>query len=98
TADVSEPGRALVSGRLLGDIAGRLPLADVEVSLADTRVQIRCGSASFNLPAMPVEEYPQVPRIDAVSGAVPAETFAEAVAQVSLAASKDDVTPVITGV
>jgi len=98
TADVSEPGRALVSGRLLGDIAGRLPLADVEVSLADTRVQIRCGSASFNLPAMPVEEYPQLPNITAVSGAVPADAFSEAIAQVSLAASRDDVTPVIMGV
>src|SRR5690606_25273793 len=33
-----------------------------------------------------------------VSGAVPAEDFAAAISQVSLAASKDDVTPVITGV
>lgn len=98
TADITEPGRALVSGRLLGDIASRLPHSDVEVSLNDTRVQVRCGTASFSLPAMPVEEYPQVPRIDTVTGAVPAEDFAEAVAQVSLAASKDDVTPVITGV
>lgn len=97
-ADVADPGRALVSGRLLGEIAQRLPLSDVEVTLSDSRVQLRCGSASFSLPAMPVEEYPQVPRIDTVSGIVPAEAFAEAVAQVSLAASKDDVTPVITGV
>lgn len=97
-AEVTEAGRALVSGRLLGEIAQRLPLSDVEVTLIDSRVQLRCGSASFSLPAMPVEEYPQVPRIDTVSGLVPADAFAEAVAQVSLAASKDDVTPVITGV
>lgn len=97
-ADILEGGRALVSGRLLGEIAQRLPNADVEVSLVETRVQLRCGSASFSLPAMPVEEYPQIPRIDTVSGVVPADVFAEAVAQVSLAASKDDVTPVITGV
>jgi len=98
TAQVAEPGRALVSGRLLGEIAQRLPLADVEVSLEESRVQLRCSSSKFSLPAMPVEEYPQVPRIDTVSGIVPADAFAEAVAQVSLAASKDDVTPVITGV
>lgn len=97
-AEVSDPGRALVSGRLLGEIAQRLPHADVEVSLTETRVEVRCGSASFSLPAMPVEEYPQVPRIDTLSGVVPAPAFAEAIAQVSLAASKDDVTPVITGV
>lgn len=98
TAEVAEPGRALVSGRLLSDIAQRLPHADVEVSLGGSRVEVRCGSASFSLPAMPVEEYPQVPRIDTVSGTVPAGEFADAIAQVSLAASKDDVTPVITGV
>jgi len=98
TAEVVETGRALVSGRLLGEIAQRLPHADVEVSLAETRVQLRCGSASFSLPAMPVEEYPQVPRVETVSGVVPSDVFAEAIAQVSLAASKDDVTPVITGV
>ena len=98
TAEVSDPGRALVSGRLLSEIAQRLPNADVEVTLLDSRVEVRCGSATFSLPAMPVEEYPQVPKVDTVSGSVPADVFADAIAQVSLAASKDDVTPVITGV
>lgn len=97
-AEVTEAGRALVSGRLLSEIAQRLPHADVEVSLIESRVEVRCGSASFSLPAMPVEEYPQVPRVDTVSGSVPADVFSDAIAQVSLAASKDDVTPVITGV
>lgn len=98
TASVTDAGRVLVSGRLLSEIAQRLPSSDVEVSLGDNRVEVRCGSASFSLPAMPVEEFPQIPQVDAVSGSVPADVFADAVAQVSLAASKDDVTPVITGV
>lgn len=98
SAEITEPGRALVSGKLLSEIAQRLPHSDVEVTLIDTRVEVRCGSASFSLPAMPVEEYPQLPNITSVSGAVPANAFSEAISQVSLAASKDDVTPVITGV
>lgn len=98
TASVEEHGRALVSGRLLNEIANRLPQAPVQVSIEDGRIAVRCGSASFSLPSMPVEEYPTVPQIDSVSGLVPADTFAEAIAQVSVAASKDDVTPVITGV
>lgn len=97
-ADVAENGRALVSGRLLSEIANRLPHADVEIALVDSRVEVRCGSASFSLPAMPVEEYPKLPSITSVSGAVPADAFSDAIGQVSLAASKDDVTPVITGV
>jgi len=47
---------------------------------------------------MPVEEYPTLPEVSAQSGLLPAEAFATAVAQVAVAASRDDVTPVITGV
>lgn len=98
SANVDEPGRALVSGRLLNEIANRLPHADVSMYSEDSRVQVKCGPASFSLPAMPVEEYPTIPSIDSVSGKVPGEEFANAVAQVAVAASRDDVTPVITGV
>lgn len=97
-ADIAEKGRALVSGRLLAEIASKLPHSDVTVMREDDRVLIRCGSASFSLPSMPVEEYPQIPEVTEVSGSVDASDFADAIAQVSLAASKEDVTPVITGV
>lgn len=97
-ADIHEQGRALVSGRLLAEIASKLPHADVEVTREDDRVLIRCGSASFSLPSMPVEEYPQLPEVSEATGSVEASVFAEAISQVSLAASKEDVTPVITGV
>ena len=97
-ADVEEPGTVLVSGRLLAEIAGRLPNAPVRVATEDSRISVTCGSASFTLLSMPVEEYPSIPEIGAESGVVPAEEFATAVAQVAVAASRDDVTPVITGV
>ncbi|MCM3658158.1 DNA polymerase III subunit beta [Agromyces mediolanus] len=97
-ADVEEPGTVLVSGRLLAEIAGRLPNAPVRIATEENRIQVSCGSASFTLLSMPVEEYPSIPEIGDQSGVVPAEEFAAAVAQVAVAASRDDVTPVITGV
>ncbi|MFT4122991.1 MAG: DNA polymerase III subunit beta [Microbacteriaceae bacterium] len=97
-AQVDEPGRVLVSGRLLAEIANRLPGAPVVFSTEDGRVAVNCGSASFTLLSMPVEEYPTLPQIGATTGTLTAEDFAEAVAQVAVAASRDDVTPVITGV
>ena len=97
-ADVEETGTVLVSGRLLAEIAGRLPNAPVRVATEESRISVTCGSASFTLLSMPVEEYPSIPEIGAESGVVPAEEFAAAVAQVAVAASRDDVTPVITGV
>jgi DNA polymerase-3 subunit beta len=47
---------------------------------------------------MPVDEYPTLPEIPAVSGTITGEAFSNAVGQIATAASKDDVTPVLTGV
>lgn len=98
TADVQEQGRILVSGRLLADIASRLPNAPVVFSTSESRVTVVCGPANFTLLSMPVEEYPTLPQITEGGGLVPAEDFANAISQVAVAASRDDVTPVITGV
>jgi DNA polymerase-3 subunit beta len=97
-AEVEETGKVLVSGRLLAEIASRLPNAPVRFSTENSRIKVSCGSASFTLLSMPVEEYPSIPQVSTQSGLVPAEEFAAAVAQVAVAASRDDVTPVITGV
>jgi DNA polymerase-3 subunit beta len=97
-ADVEEAGRILVSGRLLADIASRLPAAPVQFATEETKISVVCGSAHFTLLSMPVEEYPTLPTVSGASGLLPGEEFATAVAQVAVAASRDDVTPVITGV
>jgi DNA polymerase-3 subunit beta len=97
-AEIDEPGRILVSGRLLADIASRLPNAPVQFSSEDARINVVCGPAKFTLLSMPVEEYPTLPQVTEQSGLLPAEAFSTAIAQVAVAASRDDVTPVITGV
>jgi DNA polymerase-3 subunit beta len=97
-AEIEEPGRILVSGRLLADIASRLPNAPVQFSSEDARINVVCGPAKFTLLSMPVEEYPTLPQVTEQSGLLPAEAFSTAIAQVAVAASRDDVTPVITGV
>jgi DNA polymerase-3 subunit beta len=97
-AQIDEPGTVLVSGRLLNDIASRLPNAPVTFSTEDSRITVTCGSAHFTLLSMPVEEYPTLPEIGPQTGVIPGDSFSEAVSQVAVAASRDDVTPVITGV
>lgn len=98
TASVSEQGRVLVSARLLADIANRLPDAPVIFNHNDAHVVITCGKASFTLLGMPLEEYPSLPEVSGPQGRVLADVFADAISQVGVAASRDDVTPVITGV
>lgn len=97
-AKVETSGRVLVSGRLLSEIASKLPNAPVEFSTDGSKVVVSCGSTKFSLLTMPVEEYPTLPEIPAISGTITGEAFQHAVHQVAVAASKDDVTPVLTGV
>jgi DNA polymerase III subunit beta len=97
-ATVDEPGTILVHGRLLSDIASRLPNAPIQIAVDDDGILLTCGSARFTLASMPVQEYPAIPEVSGESGLVPAEDFATAIAQVAFAASRDDVTPVLTGV
>lgn len=98
-ATVDEPGTILVHGRLLSEIASRLPNAPIQVELGDEGgILLTCGSARFTLASMPVQEYPAIPEVSGEAGLVPAEDFATAIAQVAFAASRDDVTPVLTGV
>lgn len=98
-ATVDDPGTILVHGRLLSEIASRLPNAPIEVEVdEDGGILLTCGSARFTLASMPVQEYPAIPEVTGDSGLVPSEEFATAIAQVAFAASRDDVTPVLTGV
>jgi len=91
-------GAALVSGRLLAEITKALPPKPVEVAAVGTHLELVCGSARFTLPTMPVEDYPTLPAMPETAGTVEASTFAHAVAQVAIAAGRDDTIPMLTGV
>ncbi len=97
-ADVSDEGRALVSGRLLADICRSLPNKPVEMTIDGAKVSLTCGSARFSLQTMPVEEYPTLPEMPAAAGTVASDRFAAAVSQAVVAAGRDDMLPVLTGV
>lgn len=95
---VSEPGRVLVPGRLLSDIVRALPAQPVDLRLEGNRVVLTCGAARFTLPTLPVEDYPSLPAMPTTAGTLDSDLFADAVAQVALAAGRDDTLPVLTGV
>jgi DNA polymerase III subunit beta len=97
--DAETAGRVLVSGRLLAEITRALPAQKpVQVSVDGPRAEITCGTARFTLPTMPVEDYPTLPAMPAVAGTITADVFSHAVAQVAIAAGRDDTLPVLTGV
>lgn len=98
TVEVGEEGRALVPGRLLADICRSLPDQPVDVSTDGSRVRLRCGAARFELPTLPLEEYPTLPELPAVAGSLESDVFANAVAQVAVAADRGETLPTLSGV
>ncbi|MGC3955174.1 MAG: DNA polymerase III subunit beta [Propionicimonas sp.] len=97
-ADVTDDGVALVSGRLLAEIARSLPNKPVELTSDATKVELVCGSARFTLQTLPVSDYPALPTMPESTGTITSEDFAKAVGQVVVAAGRDELLPVFTGV
>jgi DNA polymerase-3 subunit beta len=97
-AEVGAAGRVLVLGRRLLDICKVLPDGPVNCALEGTRFTVEAGGTSFGLSTLPYEEYPAPPAPPQAYGAVDAAAFATAVAQVAVAAGRDDTLPVLTGV
>lgn len=96
--EVADEGEALVSGRLLADISRSLPNKPVDISADESRMELVCGSARFTLQTLPVADYPALPSMPESAGRIPSVDFAEAVMQVVVAAGRDELLPVFTGV
>ena len=97
-AEVTDEGTVLVSGRLLNEIARSLPNKPVEMVADHTQVELTCGSALFSLQTLPVDEYPTLPEMPTRTGLVDASVFAKSVSQVVIAAGRDELLNVFTGV
>jgi len=97
-ASIDEPGKVLVSGRLLADIARSLPALPVVIATEGSRLEVQCGRSTFVLPTLPVDEYPPLPQMPDPVGTVAGADFAKAVSQVAIAAGKDDTLPMLLGI
>ncbi|MER5712613.1 DNA polymerase III subunit beta [Streptomyces sp. NPDC042898] len=97
-ADTAAGGRVLVLGRRLLDICKVLPRGYAELAVEDARLSVTSGDARFGLSLLPLDDYPAAPALPEVRGLVDGDAFASAVAQVAVAAGRDDSLPVLTGI
>ena len=97
-AEIHTQGKVLVQGKLLSDISKALTNKPVTFTLEGSRVQVTAGKSKFQLPTIPNSEYPSLPPLPQESGSISSSLFTEAVAQVAIAASRDDSLPKLTGV
>lgn len=96
-ADVADPGRILLPGHVLAEVAKSLPNQPVEMVLSGAEVTITCGRAQFTLLTMPVDDYPKLPAAPDAVGTIDAHALRDAVAQVVVGTSADTTLPMLVG-
>ncbi|MFJ5848701.1 DNA polymerase III subunit beta [Streptomyces sp. NPDC092903] len=97
-AGILRPGKVLVMGRRLLDVCRVLPEGAVECAVEGSRFTVTGSGAGFGLSVLPLDDYPSLPPLPEVLGAVDSAEFAAAVADVTVAAGRDDTLPTLTGI
>lgn len=103
-AGIDEPGRAIVPGRLFGEMSRSLGAGQVSVVVGEGEVEISSGRGHFRVKSLAPEDYPALPieetasTGDAISIEIAAPVLTTALTQVVRAASTDESRQVLTGV
>lgn len=103
-AGIDEPGKAIVPGRLFGEMARSLGAGQVSLASGDGELEIGSGRGQFRVKALAPDDYPALPIEDrpdegaGVSVEIDTEALAIALNQVVRSASGDESRQILTGV
>jgi DNA polymerase-3 subunit beta len=103
-AGIDEPGKAIVPGRLFGEMARSLGAGQVSLASGDGELEIGSGRGQFRVKALAPDDYPALPiedRPDDGAGfsiEIDREALAVALGQVVRSASGDESRQILTGV
>ena len=99
TADVTEPGRAVLPGRLFTELVRKLPGGSVTIKVGDNHAaSIRCMSSKSNLAGMNPTEYPEMAQVDSgVEVKIPQCKLKEMISRVVFAIATDESRQILTG-
>lgn len=92
-------GQILVSGPGLKTIISSLPTGNrvtVGISADGPELTLASQGITWTLPALPDEDYPELPGLPPLTGVADGAEFARAVGRVAPAVSRDDTLPVLT--
>jgi len=102
-AGVDEPGKAIVPGRLFGEMARNLSSGQVSVAGTEGEVEIGSGRGRFRVRSLTPDDYPALPIEDrddsaGIRVALDGAALSTALSQVVRAASGDESRQILTGV
>ena len=92
--EVMEEGRAVIPGRLLSEAVRKMPAGAVTIGVSDTDIEIQGNGPRFTLRPLTVDDFPVQEDIVADGVEVDGEELAEAISQVTIAASGDGARPI----
>ncbi len=98
-ADITEEGSLVLPSRLFNEILRRLPDDIVTFSTnSGTNVCLTCGDTSYNITALPADDYPELPEVeDQYSIRIQQNTLRSMISETSFAVSTDESRPIHTG-
>ena len=96
---IEEEGKAVLPGKLFGDIVKSLPDAAVHVKTDGMTAVIACESSSFSLKGLDPIDWPGFPEVqEEQTLSIPFDTFASMAKKVCRITSRDESRPILTGV
>jgi DNA polymerase III subunit beta len=93
-----DDGVVVAPGRLVTDIVRALEPGAVNIEADDEELRIASGRSHFTVRTHPAGDFPRLPVPSGESVTLPVEGLAEALRQVTRAASGEDSRPILTGV
>ncbi len=96
--EVLEEGRAVIPGRLLSEAVRKMPAGLVTIGAGEGDVEIQGNGPRFTLRPLNVDDFPTQDEVSSEGVEVDGEALAEAINQVTIAASGDAARPILTGV
>jgi DNA polymerase-3 subunit beta len=101
-SQVVDGGSITLPAKLLNDIVSRLPDEDITINVEkdNTVVTIVCGSGRYQMNGLPIEEFPELPKIgeDGETTYLPVESMLSGLAATLFATSADETKRILTGV
>ena len=97
---VEQAGDATVPARLLADVVGNLPDADVVLQLGERdTVLVQCQKSEFLLSGEPADQFPLLPEVNTTTRLnMPAPILREIIHQTSFSVAHDESRPALTGI
>lgn len=96
--EVIDEGRAVIPGKYLSEAVRKMPAGQVTIGATDNDIEIEGNGPRFTLRPLAADDFPTQEDVVADGVEVDGEELADAINQVTIAASGDGARPILTGV